>query len=636
MAHLVELLEGDGLGIRLVKSQDKKKLKVVDGRGRQGTLSANKVVFTHSAASIDELRLRLQTLADEVDVPLLWESVNDNSDQLMEAAELAELYFDQQSPAHASAMFRALWGDKLHFRRRGQSFTPRSPTDLTQLREQREAEERVARELSALEQAMAQRQIDDQMAHRLQRYIRGGEDRLLGRLLESSNGDPRRAAFDVLLDAGRLTDIDSAEIMQANLQTAHPAAVVEHAERLEPALHAPAVPASFSIDDPDTREVDDVLSVCREGDLTRVNVDIADAAAVVLAGDPADREAQRRATTVYLPTNTYYMLPERIGCEVASLHQGRERPALRTSIWIDSAGRVERYQLERKVIKVGHRLDYTAADAMLASDEPGDEVARELRMLEQVANKLADRRRARGALFLSRREWKIRVSDGGAEIRAMAIPRDSPSRALVQELMILCNGLAARAAREREIPIIYRTQQPPVAPLPPIDEDNPAGIEAIKTFIKPASLSLHAAEHWALGLDAYTQVTSPLRRYADLVVQRQLCASLADEEPPTSADELLRVLATGEATEREVRRIESSELERWRLEYVARQERKGQEYMVLGPHPAGGYLAEASSCGARGLLMDDREGRYTAGQLLSLDVKSVRPRKGVLRLLVAQ
>ena len=632
MATIVELLSGDRLDLRLVREQDRKKLLVEDRKGRRSSVAADKVYFTHTAASLDALATRLEELTREVDVPLLWESLGDD-DSAQEAAGLAQLYFDDDSPDHGSAVFRALSHDRLHFKRRGKAFTPRSAAELQKLRDQRQAEARAAQELADLQQALDAGRLDTELVRRLERFVRGGDDRQLDRVLEARSSDPRRGAFNALLSGGHLEFTDSLEVMQANLHQQHPEAVVAHAASLEPPpTREPVKSAAFSIDDPDTREVDDAVSVCEDEQGVRLDIYIADVAAVVDAGDPLDREALRRATTVYLPTGVYYMLPERVGCDLSSLTEDRPRPALRTSVWLNDAGEVKDYKLQQVSARVARRLDYEGADRLLASGE--GETAAALGLLRRVTSRLAARRRDRGALFFQRPEWKIQVSPGAEQITVHPVLRDSPSRNMVAEVMILCNHLAARTARERGVPIIYRSQPEPTEPLPDVDQDSPGALEALRPFIKPASLSVHPAAHWGLGLECYTQISSPLRRYADLVAQRQLTAALHDRPLPYATEELLRVLATAEANEREVKRIEAAELERWSLEYVARMEQLTDiDCTVVGPHPAGGYRVEVDACGARGVLLDD--GRHAPGEPVRVTIKTIRPRKGVLRVLLS-
>jgi exoribonuclease-2 len=630
VARIVEYLTGDQLRAALVEGEEKKKLQLVNVAGRKTRLPPDKVLFEHSAVTVESFVRQRDALAEEVDVELLWETVQENAAaQDLTAADLARTYFDDASSLHCSALFQRLVTERVHFRRRGPAFQPRSPSDLEQLRRQHEAEHQRRAEQEALTRALGESPLDRALGARLERWLRGQEDKVLAGVLEPLAKDPAVYAIDLLLDAGHLAPTADLPVLQANLRADHPAAVLAHAEALpRPDGPAAVAPAAFSIDDAETREVDDVLTVTREGAALRVDIDIADVAACVKKGDPADREAQRRASTAYLPTGVFYMLPERIGCDLASLHVGEPRPAMRTSVWFDGDGQLLRHELSRVTIRVGEHLDYTTADGLLGSGEGA--TAEALRLLNDVAGHCRAARRKAGAVSFQRPEWKIRVSADGAELHITPIAAHSPSRQMVAEMMILAGRLAAERAAEAGLPMIYRVQPPPSGNVPSLEPDDPAAFAKLRGLLQPASLSLEPKWHWGLGVRSYTQVTSPLRRFADLVAQRQLSALLEDERPPYGADDLLKVLANAEAVERELKRTESLVTERWALEAVARLDQPtGLPGQVLS-ETAGGYKVMLLLCGAVGLLTTKK--KLEIGEAVTVDVQRVRPRRATLRL----
>ena len=632
MVEIVEYLAEEGLRLGRVEREEGKKLVLADARGRTSKVGADKVLFRHRAESIEQLQARLDEVTAEVDVPFLWEALlAESQTEAAEARKLALLFFDDDDALHCSAVFRALAAEQLHFRRRAKTFTPRTPEELASLREQRSAEARAAAETERLTTALTRRALDDELAERLERFVRGAADKQLEQVLGQLARDPQRHAFGLLIDGGRLPAHSDLEVVAANLVADHPAPVLEQAQAAPPPLDRPRCRCAMSIDDPWTREVDDAINVERDGELWRVDVDIADGAHHVDFGDAVDREAFRRATTVYLPTGTYYMLPEAIGAGRGSLAAGKERAALRTSIWFDDEGELIRHQLSRIATTVEERLDYDRADALLRDPDDSD-ASVALAQLARIAERLQKARRERGALRIRRREWRIRVTDDGETVDVAELPQDSPSRDLVAEMMILTNGLAARTAVEARVPIIFRAQPPPTDPLPPIDPDDPAAFVKLRGLIAPAALSLHPASHWALGLDAYTQVTSPLRRYGDLVQQRQLSAHLAGERPPYDADGLLKVLATVESTEQEMKRVEAAVTQRWAMEYVARlPDKHGHEAMIMA-ETNNGFRAQLLCCGAQGLASAPKKSAFEVGQQVRVDIEDVRPRRGQLRL----
>src|SRR2546423_1498040 len=142
-------------------------------------------------------------------------------------------------------------------------------------------------------------------------------------------------------------------------------------------------------------------------------------------------------------------------------------------------------------------------------------------------------------------------------------------------MVILANGLSADFASVNSIPVIYRTQEPretlAVEETPAIEA---LAFERLRKTFKRSRLSLTAGLHSGLGLSAYTQASSPIRRYADLVTQRQFTAMLTGVPVPYGREELLRILASAEAAEQEIRTIEDRSTNYWLLEYLRRYKRE--------------------------------------------------------------
>src|SRR5262249_36883366 len=148
-----------------------------------------------------------------------------------------------------------------------------------------------------------------------------------------------------------------------------------------------------------------------------------------------------------------------------------------------------------------------------------------LKMLRDIAAHLQRERAARGAITFRRPELKIRVDEG--DIHVKKINPNAPSRILVSELMILANGLAAGFAAVNNLPVIFRTQEPrEVLAMEEAPAVEALAFERLRKTFKRSRLSLTPGLHSGLGLTAYTQASSPIRRYADLVTQRQFTALL--------------------------------------------------------------------------------------------------------------
>ncbi len=364
--------------------------------------------------------------------------------------------------------------------------------------------------------------------------------------------DPAEAAFEIVERLGARPSVPRFAFI-AGLKPEFSEAAMREAENVAP----PARPVSdggfsVTIDDEDTVEVDDALSCepLKDGGL-RVRVHIALVADFVAKGGAMDQEAAARATTVYLPEATIRMLPDAISCAAASLSAGEERPVLTTDITLSEQGEVRDARIYPARIAIHQRLDYDLADRILAAPAPSGEAADTLRRLFDAASKLRERRRTAGAMLIQRREPKVRVH--GDDIEIVAIDSASPARTLVAEFMVLSNFVAARYAAENRIPIIYRVQ--------PVSGGD---------LGQRPRLSLYPEYHAGIGLDYYAQLSSPIRRYADLVMQRQLIAALANQTGAYVIDELLQVLAGAENAEASGRELERRAKRYWILRYLER------------------------------------------------------------------
>jgi ribonuclease R len=336
---------------------------------------------------------------------------------------------------------------------------------------------------------------------------------------------------------------------------------------------------TFTIDPVTARDFDDAISAERRDDgTTRIWVHIADVSAYVAPGSLVDREAARRATSVYVPGRVEPMLPEALSNDACSLVPGEERAAVTAQIDFDGAT-VTRVAFYRSTIRSDERLDYDRVDRIFAGEEPALEPwAQPLAAARAVAAALHERRLAQAALELETSEPEFTFDVGGhvAESRPSA---QTESHRLVEHLMIATNEQVARLLDSRSVPTLYRVHERPDGesalrlveqlaslgvPTPPVGEHlTPAeaaevvaacsrmvsrhvartghGRDALTFLIlrslKQAYYSPKSLGHAGLGLTHYTHFTSPIRRYPDLVAHRALLSAIgAGETQPRSSD----------------------------------------------------------------------------------------------------
>jgi exoribonuclease II len=637
--RIIEFLDAEELRVAYVRKQERDRLHLIDPRGRNLTVSGDRVVVVHRPANEGEfpalarqISEKIATRQSEVDVELLWQSVGGNHRE-MEPGELAELFFAETTPETASAVFRALSEDNLFFKRKGSQFVAKTQdqvsAELTRRQRQREREQFRENAVKVVQQLLkknAEGPVDAGLIlDRIQNWLRYRTGDEVGAILEEIAGaaKARDAAYDILLRAGRVDPALDRFLVTAGIDPAFSPQLLEEAGRLQPYAHVESRSdfqevTSFTIDDEDTLEVDDALTVHRQGNETVVGVHIADVAAFVRKDDLLDGEASQRSSTIYLPSITVRMFPEHLSTDLASLRAGTPRPVYTVEARFDDKGNRLGYRIVLSTIKVQRRLSYDEADTEIETNDA-------LRTLLGIAKELHDARSKRGAITFRRPELKIRVQ--GDEIKIAKINPNSPSRFLVSEMMILANGLSADFASVNSIPVIYRTQEPREALAV---EDTPAvealAFERLRKTFKRSRLSLTPGLHSGLGLSAYTQASSPIRRYADLVTQRQFTSMLTGSPIPYGREELLRILAGAEAAEQEIRAIEDRSTNYWLLEYLARYKRDEVFSAVVldekGNIELQDYYLRAKAPGLS---------KPPAGETIGVRIETVDPAKGEVR-----
>ncbi len=331
--------------------------------------------------------------------------------------------------------------------------------------------------------------------------------------------------------------------------------------------------ASFAIDNAWSADPDDAVSV--DGDSVWVHV--ADPAASVGAGSPADREARGRGETLYLPEGVYRMLAEEALPRYA-LGLSDRSPALSFRMALTGEGDVSEVEIVRSVVKV-ERLTYGQADERAASPE--------LAPLFALAERLHGRRLASGAVTIDLPETHMSVVDGNVTIEPV---QDFRSSAMVRELMLLAGIGAARWAMRNRLPFPFVAQEVgdlPGQPLPGL-----AGSYQLRRCMRPRRLSAQPGRHGGLGLPEYTQVTSPLRRYTDLLAHQQIRAFLTGKEP-LSTEAVLERVAAGEIAAQAAVQAERASRLHWTMVLLSRErqsewdavivDRKGGRATVLIP-----------------------------------------------------
>lgn len=238
-------------------------------------------------------------------------------------------------------------------------------------------------------------------------------------------------------------------------------------------------------------------------------------------------EARGRACSLYLPTGVVPMLPSELGGECMSLIAGQESPAMTVEAIVDHQGVVSSEQIYPSLVRPERNLTYEEAEEMLFGF--GGNGSGALQLANEACNKLRDQRMRRGAIQFSMPKpvFEATFDDCSAnpDVRLKQVETTTPSRELIQELMIFAGGLVGNFCHRNGLAVPFRSQKLPHnfswSDLKDIPSEA-AKAAQLRQRMTPSTMSTCPNRHDSLGLHCYVQFTSPLRRYTDLIAHMQV------------------------------------------------------------------------------------------------------------------
>lgn len=321
---------------------------------------------------------------------------------------------------------------------------------------------------------------------------------------------------------------------------------------------------TVTIDGEDAKDLDDAITLERDGENWRLGVHIADVSHYVRENTALDREAFARGTSIYLVDRVIPMLPHRLSNGICSLNEGVDRLALSCIMDINHRGEIIGHQIAETLIRVNHRMSYTEVNAMITHHDQ-DAIKKYAECVEMFENmkELADlirkKRVERGSIDFDFPECKILLDEKGSPIEIKAYERNAANM-LIEDFMLAANETVAEEYYWLELPFLYRVHDTP----------DPEKIQQLATFIQNFGYTLHAKNkevhpkevqkllakiageevemmisrvtlrsmkqaryqtectgHFGLAAKYYTHFTSPIRRYPDLQIHRIIKENLA-------------------------------------------------------------------------------------------------------------
>lgn len=312
-----------------------------------------------------------------------------------------------------------------------------------------------------------------------------------------------------------------------------------------------------TIDGEDAKDLDDAVSLTREGENYVLGVHIADVTNYVQENSAIDREAKERGTSVYLVDRVIPMLPHRLSNGICSLNAGEDRLALSCIMTVNPKGNVIGHEIAETVIRVDERMTYTGVKKILEDHDPAEtqkyrELLPMLEQMQELSQILRERRQRRGSIDFDFPEAKIILDDKGQPVEIMPYDRNVATK-IIEDFMLLANETVAEDYYWQEIPFVYRTHEAPeedkirtlaafinnfgysmhiganeirpkeIQKLLARAEDTPEETLICRLALRSMKQARYMPEnvgHFGLAANYYTHFTSPIRRYPDLQIHR--------------------------------------------------------------------------------------------------------------------
>lgn len=650
--------EGAAL-LGVIVSEKKEKWLVLNERDRELELPTGRLTRIGTQKISDKAKV-LPTLRDirekieqhALPIRELWELIHADHDEISSDA-LSKMYFgDNCSVTEYALMYSTLIKDKIFFKRGKKVFIPRPE--------------------SVVEDLLMQAKIKEEKLKEAESLVTFFKKKLSG---EPCDESPYASSITLLFLAAAHSDCSSQEVKdvkdimdvvahhlgrevrdlsEASYQLLRDMKLLDQNTNLSVYRHripdaftqTPPLPSTLSyslerkridhefvvtIDDEETKDIDDALSVSKKPYGYEIGIHITDVASRISKGDPYDAICRRRATSVYLPDKTIHMLPNTLSEELLSLIKGCERLCISVLIDVLFDGTMQNARVIPSILTVKERLSYREADARIAS---GDEY---LNFLLSLTREREAQRISQGALKVSKVEIHPEITESG-EIKLVESNETESARFLVGECMVLANSIFANFCISHDISIPFRSQEP-------LDESAKEEIEAhpegqardfaLRVRLKRSSTCARPSPHATLGLQAYTQGTSPIRRYFDIIVQRQLLHYFAFNTPEyslsdieTEIAEIESVLTPAHLVSRESRRF-------YLLRYLEDRTKKSRLITGTVVRTDGRFpLVELDEVYIAFPIKPEK--KIELGDILTLEIISIDPKNDYIRLNVKQ
>lgn len=605
---IVEYIDQQKIISAVILSEKKGKLRLLNENSREVNFSekrlshisevcldtnVSKISLVNHLKTVTENR---RQLAQRIDIRELWEILHEESDDIDISAMTTFCFDPPLTPDHEAAVIRAFFSDRLYFKFNKLIFAPYTPEQVEAKKRQiKEAEKRerliqkgVAWLTAMQKQGARSMDPDPAVVDILKSYYLFGNDAqtagIAKQMLKKSGLGAPDQLFGFLVRAG-IWDVDqNIDLLSLRIPTRFSEEVLSASKHLS-AAHGTVfrdpgrkdltdVPL-ITIDGQSTLDYDDAISLETTESGYRLGIHIIDVGAYIKSGDAIDMAARERASSIYMPDDKLPMIPPNLSEDLCSLKEGETRPGISTLIHMNRFFEILDYQIVPSVIRVHQQMSYAEANLLNGKDDP-------ITSLYKIATLLREKRLKAGAIQITLPEVNVWLEENN-EIRYAKVDRENPSRMLVSEMMIFANSLMAEFLANHNVPAVFRSQAQPSQRL----------FKGIETALLPnfmqrkhlsrAVIGTTPEIHAGLGVKAYVTATSPIRRYHDLLTQRQIKAILGFGNPyaKSELDDILQTLSIPMSN---AGRVQAQRKRYWLIKYLESMRGNSFDALVLECH----------------------------------------------------
>jgi exoribonuclease-2 len=485
-------------------------LQVENLHGKRCKIKAANVMLRFAQPGLSEFMRQAEQTAGDIDLDFLWEASPPDEFGFEELAQ--DYYGHPPAPTEAAGVLMRLHGSPMHFYKKGKGRYKAAPAEALKAALAGAEKKRMQAELQArYTEQLGSFQLPDAYADKLQTILyKPDRNTIEVKALEAACAATHLSPAHLLEKCGALPSSRDYHLNKFLFEhfpkgTGFPAVTVdEHPELPLVEIHA------FSIDDAATTEIDDAISVDRLDDGWRIGIHIAAPALCIAPGSPIDDIARQRMSTVYMPGDKITMLPDNV-VEAFTLSADRICPALSLYVTLNGALEITASESRIERLHIAANLRHDTLEPLfneetLAAGKLDYPWASELKLLWDFAQKLEAGRGKSADNSAQQVDYTFHVENERITIGTRE--RGSPIDKVVSELMILANSSWGKLLDVNGVAGLYRTQ-------------NNGKVK----------MSTVAAPHQGLGVTHYAWSSSPLRRYVDLVNQRQILSVLRGEAP---------------------------------------------------------------------------------------------------------